>query len=158
MFENLRRGRQSRNFTINAPKILDLKSSSEQIFSENWRWVPLIVCLVFQSVLVSHGLVYIFALELKGKPFVSSRIYPISQCLISWTLVGIISFAKLLRVFTIGLKCLLESWRWYKYFIFPFFSSLTSLFLLHLTILLSKRIWTWLMWRNCPGLSAMLLP
>ena len=22
-------------------KILDLKSSSEQIFSENWRWVPL---------------------------------------------------------------------------------------------------------------------
>ena len=23
------------------PKILDLKSSSEQIFSKNWRWVPL---------------------------------------------------------------------------------------------------------------------
>ena len=23
------------------PKILDLKSSSEEIFSENWRWVPL---------------------------------------------------------------------------------------------------------------------
>ena len=32
MFENPRRGRQARNFTINAPKILDLKSSSEQIF------------------------------------------------------------------------------------------------------------------------------
>ena len=38
MFENPRRGRQARNFTINAPKILDLKSSSEQIFS---RKLPL---------------------------------------------------------------------------------------------------------------------
>ena len=42
MFENPRRGRQARNFTKNFPKILDLKSSSEQIFSENCRWVPLI--------------------------------------------------------------------------------------------------------------------
>ena len=33
MFENPRRGKQARNFTTNAPKILDLKSSSEQIFS-----------------------------------------------------------------------------------------------------------------------------
>ena len=33
MFENPRRGRQARNFITNAPKILDLKSSSEQIFS-----------------------------------------------------------------------------------------------------------------------------
>ena len=41
MFENLRRGRQAINFTTNVPKILDLKSCSEQIFSENWRWVPL---------------------------------------------------------------------------------------------------------------------
>ena len=32
MFENPRRGRQAKNFTINVPKILDLKSSSEQIF------------------------------------------------------------------------------------------------------------------------------
>ena len=32
MFENLRRGRQARNFTTNVPKILDLKSSFEQIF------------------------------------------------------------------------------------------------------------------------------
>ena len=32
MFENPRRGRQARNFTSNVPKILDLKSSSEQIF------------------------------------------------------------------------------------------------------------------------------
>ena len=41
MFENPRRGRQARNFTKTVLKILDLKSSSEQIFSENWRWVPL---------------------------------------------------------------------------------------------------------------------
>ena len=41
MFENPRRGRQARNFTTNVPKILDLKSSSEQIFSKNCRWVPL---------------------------------------------------------------------------------------------------------------------
>ena len=40
MFENLGRGRQARNFATNVPKILDLKSSSERIFSENWRWVP----------------------------------------------------------------------------------------------------------------------
>ena len=33
MFENPRRGRQARNFTTNVSKILDLKSSSEQIFS-----------------------------------------------------------------------------------------------------------------------------
>ena len=42
MFENLRRGRQERNFTTNVPKILGVKSSSEQILSENCRWVPLI--------------------------------------------------------------------------------------------------------------------
>ena len=39
MFENPRRGRQVRNFTANVPKIIE--SSSEHIFSENWRWVPL---------------------------------------------------------------------------------------------------------------------
>ena len=41
MFENPRRGRQARNFTKSVPKILDLRSSSEQLFSEKWRWVPL---------------------------------------------------------------------------------------------------------------------
>ena len=34
MFENTRRDRQARNFTTHVPKILDLKSSSEKIFSE----------------------------------------------------------------------------------------------------------------------------
>ena len=38
MFENPRRGKQARDFTTNAPKILDLKLSSEQIFS---RKLPL---------------------------------------------------------------------------------------------------------------------
>ena len=38
MFENPRRGRQAKNFTTHAPKILGLKSSSEQIFS---RKLPL---------------------------------------------------------------------------------------------------------------------
>ena len=32
---------EARNFTTNAPKVLDLKSSSEQVFSKNCRWVPL---------------------------------------------------------------------------------------------------------------------
>jgi len=41
MFENPMRGRQAKNFTTNVPKLLDLKSSSEQIFSKNWCWVPL---------------------------------------------------------------------------------------------------------------------
>ena len=43
LVENRRRGRQARNFTTNVPKTLDLKSSSEQIFSENWRLVPLFI-------------------------------------------------------------------------------------------------------------------
>ena len=42
MFENPRRGKQARNFTTNVPKILDLKSSSNQIFSKNFCLVPLI--------------------------------------------------------------------------------------------------------------------
>ena len=46
MFENPRRGRQARNFATNVPKILELKSSSEQIFSENCRWVPLLRLVV----------------------------------------------------------------------------------------------------------------
>ena len=39
-FENPRRSGQARNLTI-VPKILDLKSSCEQIFSKNCRWAPL---------------------------------------------------------------------------------------------------------------------
>ena len=43
MFENPRRGRQARNFGKNIPKIVDLKLSSEQLFSQNCRWVPLTI-------------------------------------------------------------------------------------------------------------------
>ena len=35
VFDNSFSTRQARNLTTNVPKILDLKSSSEQIFSEN---------------------------------------------------------------------------------------------------------------------------
>ena len=41
MFENPRIDRQAKNYAKNVPKILDLKSSSEQISSKNCRWVPL---------------------------------------------------------------------------------------------------------------------
>jgi len=50
MFETPRRGRQARSFTTNISKILDLKSSSEQIFSKNWRWVPLLFGLIWCSI------------------------------------------------------------------------------------------------------------
>ena len=40
VFENPRRGRQARNFTTNVPNFFDLKSSSEQIFSENDAGCP----------------------------------------------------------------------------------------------------------------------
>ena len=52
ILENPRRGRQAsqasqaRNLTTNVPKILDLKTSSEQMFSENCRWVSLSTCEV----------------------------------------------------------------------------------------------------------------
>ena len=48
-FENPRRGIQARNLTKIVPKILDLKSSSEQIFSKNCRWVGLKILLSFSS-------------------------------------------------------------------------------------------------------------
>ena len=53
MFENPRRGRQARNFTTNVSKILGLKSSSEQIFSANCRWVPLISDLSWERLVFS---------------------------------------------------------------------------------------------------------
>ena len=49
MFENPRRGRQARNFTTNVPKILDRKSSSEKLFSENSPLVPLIFLKIWKT-------------------------------------------------------------------------------------------------------------
>ena len=51
MFENPRRGMEARNFTTNAPKILDLKSSSEQIFS---RTLPLGAPIDWKSSYLLH--------------------------------------------------------------------------------------------------------
>ena len=51
--ENPRKGGQARNLTTNVPKILDLKSSSEQIFYENCRWVPL-TSVLFSRINLRH--------------------------------------------------------------------------------------------------------
>ena len=60
MFENPRRGRQATNFKTNVPKILDLKASSEQIFSENWRWVTLSCArLSFDLLLVKSKMAFL---------------------------------------------------------------------------------------------------
>ena len=60
MFENPRRGRQATNFATNVRKILDLKSSSEQIFSEDWRWVPLFSSLFINHLEQVHSRLYMF--------------------------------------------------------------------------------------------------
>ena len=54
-FGNPRRGGQARNLTTNVPKILYLKSSSEQIFSKNCRWVLLNVVFIFMRNLVNEA-------------------------------------------------------------------------------------------------------
>ena len=60
MFENPRRGRQVTNFATNVRKILDLKPSSEQIFSEDWRWVPLFSSLFINHLEQVHSRLYMF--------------------------------------------------------------------------------------------------
>ena len=61
LFENPRRGMQARNFTTNVPKILDLKSSSEQIFPrKSSLGAPDQLFLV----VADHGLLYIGNWEL----------------------------------------------------------------------------------------------
>ena len=60
MFENPRRGRQATNFATNVRKILDLKSSSEQIFSEDWRWLPLFSSLFINHLEQVHSRLYMF--------------------------------------------------------------------------------------------------
>ena len=63
MSEKPRRGRQARYFTTNVSKIVDLESSSEQILSESWRWVPLKrtgqICSLCLVVLFSFGFIYL---------------------------------------------------------------------------------------------------
>ena len=55
MFENPRRGRQARNFTTNAPKILDLKSSSEQIFSRKLPLGAPVIIVILLLWVVKHA-------------------------------------------------------------------------------------------------------
>ena len=72
MFENPRRGRQARIFRKNVPKILDLKSAFELIFSENCRWVPLSVVKNPMSKLAVHvkkGLVRFLPYDRLLRPF-----------------------------------------------------------------------------------------
>ena len=66
--ENPRRGGQARNLTTNVPKILDLKSSSEQMFYENCRWVPLTWKLQLLLVVRCDGEVITFPARFRCHP------------------------------------------------------------------------------------------
>ena len=79
MFENPRRGRRARNFTTNVPKIIDLKSSSEQLFSENYRWVPLCRAENYNNqTLLAWSTFTFFHLLSKGIPFKNERVNKIT--------------------------------------------------------------------------------
>ena len=83
MFENPRRSRQARNFTTNVPKILALKSSSEQIF---FRKLPLGAPVKrFIEALVSYASVatqlYIMIFNFVGL----SLLFLLSGTRIKWT-------------------------------------------------------------------------
>ena len=97
MFKNPRRGRHARNFTTNVPKILDLELSSEQIFSENWRWVPLFrrrfsiqsfcksilvgkLCMVIDFVLSSCSRLQFSTFSLRPCPHVSVFVWKRNSC------------------------------------------------------------------------------
>ena len=85
MFENPRRDRQARNFTTNVSKILDLKSSSEQIFSKNWRWVPLMVpenwtLSVYQQKWHAIPEISVKAGVNRNSAFVNSCIFAVHPC------------------------------------------------------------------------------
>ena len=58
MFENPSRGMQAKDFTKIVPKILDIKSSSEPIFSENCRWVPLFQVLYKSGLFFAGGPIF----------------------------------------------------------------------------------------------------
>ena len=76
-----RSGRQARNFKINAPKILDLKSSSEQIFSRKLPLgAPELSCLISElRILKNHK---------------STNIQRIDLCLVSFESFGSLLFRK----------------------------------------------------------------
>ena len=72
MFENPSRGMQANNVTTNVPKILVLKSSSEQIFYENCRWVPLSEVVTKQQQQQQQKVIIRLKLRLKTDGFNSS--------------------------------------------------------------------------------------
>ena len=76
MFENPRRGRKARNFTTNVLKILDRKSSSEQVFSENYRWVPRRLSLVPGEDINPHSLVQLITV----KPVIDTHEVSVGMC------------------------------------------------------------------------------
>ena len=66
MSENPSRGRQTRNFTTNVPKILDLKSSSEQIFFRKLSLgVPVLYVTDLPEVISSSSRVLMFTDDTK---------------------------------------------------------------------------------------------
>ena len=80
MFENPRRGRQAKNFATNVPKILDLKSSSEQIFFRK----------------LSLGAPDIFSDLLCTKSYVSGLVYTCKEGFLSHVcLIYVICFCNL---------------------------------------------------------------
>ena len=62
MFENPKRGKQARNFITNVSKILDLKSSSEQIFFRK-------LSLGALSIYMHYTAVMLWPLHEAGKPY-----------------------------------------------------------------------------------------
>ena len=86
-----RRGRQARNFTTNVPKILDLKSSSEQIFSRKLPLgAPELSCLISElRILKNHK---------------STNIQRIDLCLVSFESFGSLLFRKKKKIYVAPMK------------------------------------------------------
>ena len=71
MFKNPRRSRQARNFTENDPKILDLKSSSEQIiFRKLSLGAPVLSAAVVMTELMTATLQWVMESLMKTFPIV----------------------------------------------------------------------------------------
>ena len=102
MFENARRGRQARIFTTNVPKILDLKSSSEQIlFRKLTLGAPVYISKLSQ-ISLAYRLVKLRITILKSHPWYLCQIslqimlLPIHMRLIrSLTLIVVVLFIQL---------------------------------------------------------------
>ena len=74
MFENPRRGRQARNFATNVPKILVLKSSSEQIFS---RKLPLGAPVLLRIVPYASGPLWMESWNVTIQMKATERYFPL---------------------------------------------------------------------------------